>query len=171
MAQVAERYVGSAVLRKEDPELITGQARYADDLTVPGMLWMAVVRSPFAHATINAVDLSGALKVDGVVAAFSGRDLAEDWAGPLLMAWPVTEDIKNPPHWPLAQDKARHQGDPVAVVVAGSRAAAEDAAELVQVDYDPLPVVVDAESALADGAPLVHDDLGTNHCYTWTLSN
>src|SRR5438874_2145251 len=171
MAQVAERYVGKDVLRKEDAELVTGQAKYADDLTVPGMLWMAVVRSPFAHARINGVDLSKALAMDGVVAAFSGQDLAGDWAGPLPMAWPVTEDIKSPPHFPLTKDKARHQGDGVAVVVAESRAIAADAAEAVEVDYEELPVVTDSEAALADGAPLVHEEFGTNHSYTWTLSN
>ncbi len=171
MAQVAHRVIGSSVPRKEDPELVTGQARYTEDLAVPGMLWMGVVRSPFAHAKINGVDLSAALQMPGVVAAFSGQDLAEDWTGPLLMAWPVTEDINNPPHWPLAKDKVRHQGDGVAVVIAETRAAAEDAVEAVDVDYDPLPVVVDMEAALADGAPLVHDEFGTNRCYTWAHTN
>ncbi len=168
---VTSKYVGTSVLRKEDPELITGQAVYTDDLVVPGMLWMEVVRSPYAHAKINGVDLSKALAMPGVVAAFSGEDLGADWAGPLLMAWAVTQDINNPPHWPLAKDKARHQGDGVAVVVAETRAAAVDAAEVVEVDYEELPVVVDMEAALADGAPLVHDEFGTNKCYTWTLSN
>jgi carbon-monoxide dehydrogenase large subunit len=168
---VAERVVGTPVLRKEDPELITGQGKYADDLVVPGMLWMHVVRSPFAHARINRVDVSAALAMDGVVAAFSGEDLAGDWAGPLLMAWPVTEDIKNPSHWPLTKDKARHQGDGVAVVVAESRALAKDAAETVVVDYEALPAVVDMDAALADGAPLVHEEFGTNKSYTWALNN
>lgn len=171
MAKVAERYVGKDVLRKEDAELITGQARFTEDLVLPGMLWMAVVRSPFAHARIKKVDVSKALAMDGVVAAFSGEDLAGDWAGPLLMAWPVTEDINNPPHWPLAKDKVRYQGDGVAVVVTDSRARAEDAAELVDVDYEPLPVVVEMEEALAAGAPLVHDEFGTNKSYVWTLTN
>src|SRR5438132_8418055 len=171
MAQVAELSVGSSVLRKEDPELLTGKAKYAADLAVPGMLWMEVVRSPFAHAKINRVDVSRALAMPGVVAAFSGQDLADDWAGPLLMAWPVTEDINNPSHWPLTKDKARHQGDGVAVIIAESREAARDGGEAVQVDYDPLPVVTDMEEALKDGAPLVHDEFGTNKCYTWTLSN
>jgi aerobic carbon-monoxide dehydrogenase large subunit len=171
MAQTAERYVGSEVRRKEDAQLITGEARYTDDISVPGMLWMHVVRSPFAHARINSVDLSKALAMDGVVAAFSGQDLAGDWAGPMLMAWPVTEDIKNPPHWPLTMDKARYQGDGVAVVIAESRGAAADAAEAVDVDYEPLDVVVGMEAALADGSALVHDDIGTNKSYTWTLTN
>ncbi len=169
MAKTAERYVGQPVLRKEDAEFLTGQAGYTDDIALPGMLWMAVVRSPFAHARITKVDLSKALAMKGVVAAFSGQDF--EWAGPLLMAWPVTDDLNNPPHWPLAKDKARYQGDGVAVVVAESRGLAADAAEAVQVEYDPLPAVVDMEAALADRAPTVHDEFGTNRCYTWKLTN
>jgi aerobic carbon-monoxide dehydrogenase large subunit len=164
-----EKYVGQPILRKEDPELLTGRGRYTDDLTVPGMLWMSVVRSPYAHARINGVDLSRALATPGVVAAFAGSDFA--WAGPLLMAWPVTDDIKNPPHMPLATDKARHQGDGVAVVIAESRGEAMDGAEVVDVDYEALPAVTDVEAALADGAPIVHDEFGTNKSYTWGLTN
>jgi carbon-monoxide dehydrogenase large subunit len=171
MAQVADRIVGTEVLRKEDPELLTGQARYTDDLSVPGMLHMVVVRSPFASARIKGVDASKALAMDGVVAVFTGVDLAEDWAGPLLMAWAVTPELKNPPHWPLTKDVARHMGDGVALVVAESRALAKDAAEAVEVDYEPLTPVVDMEAALADGAPIVHEDQGTNKAYTWVLNN
>jgi aerobic carbon-monoxide dehydrogenase large subunit len=160
-----EKFVGQPVLRKEDPELLTGRGRYTDDFVVPGMLWMSVVRSPFAHARINGVDLSEALATPGVVAAFSGKDF--EWAGPLLMAWPVTDDLKNGPHMPLAAEKARYQGDGVAVVVAESRAAAVDGAEVVHVDYEPLPSVTDVEAALAEGAPLVHDEFDTNRSYTW----
>ncbi len=170
MAKTESRVIGTPVLRKEDPELLTGQAKYTDDLTAQGMLWMHVVRSPYAHARIGRVDVSKALAMPGVVAAFSGQDLA-DWTGPLLMAWPVTEDINNPPHWPLAKDKARYQGDGVAVVVAESRAQAADAAEVVEIDYESLPVAVDMEAALASGAPLVHEEFGTNKSYTWTLTN
>jgi carbon-monoxide dehydrogenase large subunit len=164
-------YVGTEVLRKEDPELITGQARYTDDLTLHGMLHMVVVRSPFAHARIKNVDLSKALATPGIVAAYSGQDLADSWIGGLPMAWPVTDDIKVPAHWPLAKDVARYQGDGVAVVLAESRAAAKDGADAVDVDYEPLAAVVDAEAALGDGAPLVHEEFGTNKSYTWTLSN
>ena len=164
-----ETYVGSPVARKEDPELLTGQARFIDDLVVPGMVWMAVVRSPYAHARITSVDLGAAREAEGVVAAFSGADLADQWAGGLPCAWPVTEDIKLATHWPLAVDKARYAGDGVAVVIAESRALAQDAAELVQVDYEPLPAVSDVEAALGDDAPVLHDDLGTNHCFTWKL--
>ena len=164
-----EKFVGQPVLRKEDPEFLTGTARYTDDLTAPGMVWMAVVRSPYAHARVKGVDVSAALEMEGVVAAYSASDF--EWAGPLLMAWPVTDDINNPPHYPLAAEKARYQGDGVAVVVAGSRGQAEDAAEAVAVDYEPLDAVVDVEAALADGAPIVHEEFGTNRCYTWTNAN
>ncbi len=162
--------IGQAIPRKEDPKLLTGQARYVDDLALPGMAWMAVVRSPYAHARIKRVDLSKALQAPGVVAAFSGQDLAQDLGSGLPCAWPVTEDINMPPHYPLARDKARYVGDGVAVVLAESRALAKDAVELVEVEYEPLPAVTDVEAALAEGAPLVHEELGTNRCYTWTLS-
>ena len=164
-----QTYIGSPVARKEDPELLTGQARFVDDIAIAGMVWMAVVRSPYAHARITSVDLTAAREAEGVVAAFSGADLADQWAGGLPCAWPVTEDIKLATHWPLAVDKARYAGDGVAVVIADSRALAKDAAELVQVDYEPLPAVSDVEAALGDDAPILHDDLGTNHCYTWKL--
>ncbi|HKP17068.1 MAG TPA: xanthine dehydrogenase family protein molybdopterin-binding subunit, partial [Gaiellaceae bacterium] len=162
--------IGTAVPRKEDPELLTGQARYVDDLAIPGMVWMALVRSPYAHAGINGVDTSAARAAEGVVAAFSGEDLAGDIPAGLPCAWPVTEDINMPAHWPLARDKARYVGDAVAVVLADSRALAKDAAELVQVDYEPLPAVTDVAEALAEGAPLIHDEFGTNRSYEWTLS-
>jgi carbon-monoxide dehydrogenase large subunit len=174
MATITEvdvgRVVGTSVKRKEDLKLLTGRARYVDDISLPGMVWMAVVRSPYAHARIGGVDVSAAREAPGAVAAFSGEDLAGEWAGPLPCAWPVTEDINMPSHWPLARDKARYVGDGVAVVVAETREQAADAAELVVVDYEPLPAVVDPEAALAEGAPLVHDEFGTNRCYTWTLA-
>jgi carbon-monoxide dehydrogenase large subunit len=171
MAVTEERttYIGQSVERKEDAKLLTGESRFIDDLTLPGMVWAAVVRSPYAHARITSVDLSKALEAEGVVAAFSGSDLAEDWKATLPCVWLVTEDTKQPFHRPLATDKARHQGDGVAVVLAESRALAKDAAELVEVEYEPLDPVIDPEAALADGAPLVHDEFGTNHCYTWAL--
>ena len=125
--------------------------------------------APYAHARIGKVDLAAARKVQGVVAAFSGAELAADWAGSLPCAWPVTEEIRMPSHFPLAFDKARHVGDGVAVVVAETRAIAKDAAELVEVEYEPLGAVADVAKALDDGAPLVHDDLGTNECYVWKL--
>jgi carbon-monoxide dehydrogenase large subunit len=162
--------VGAPVARKEDRKLLTGQAQFVDDISLPGMVWLAVVRSPYAHARIQSVDVSGALAHAGVVKAYAGEDLAEDWAAGLPCAWLPTEDTNAPIHRPLATDKARYVGDGVAVVVAESREAARDAAELVRVDYDPLPAVIDPEAALAEGAPLVHEEFGTNRCYVWELT-
>jgi carbon-monoxide dehydrogenase large subunit len=185
MTQVAEapaaaaQYVGGGVLRKEDPELVTGHARYVDNIALPGMLWVGIVRSPFAHARINSVELARAREMPGVIAAFSGEDLAGEWAAGLPCAWPIanrsfpdptTEDPRAPDHWPVAKDKARHAGDPVAVVVAESRALAADALEAVAVDYDPLDPVLDLEDALKPEAALVHEDFEDNRCYTWGLA-
>ncbi len=170
MMSAAESFVGAPVKRKEDRSLLTGSSTYVDDIALHGMVWMVVVRSPYAHARIARVDLEAARAAEGVVAAFSGADLRETWAGSLPCAWPVTEDMKSPPHYPLAIDEARYQGDGVAVVLAETRALARDAAELVEVDYEPLGVVVDVERALVAEAPLVHDDLGTNECYVWKLA-
>jgi carbon-monoxide dehydrogenase large subunit len=161
--------IGKPVPRKEDAKLLTGQARYIDDLTLPGMVWASIVRSPFAHARITSVDVTAAREAEGVVAAFSGADLADDWAATLPCVWLVTEDTKQPMHRPLATDKVRYQGDGVAVVIAESRALAKDAAELVEVEYEQLPAVIDPEEALADGAPVLHEEFGTNHCFTWKL--
>jgi carbon-monoxide dehydrogenase large subunit len=177
--QEGTRYVGQGILRKEDPELVTGQARYIDDMTLPGMVWMTVVRSPHAHARIRKVDVSGALARPGVVAAFTGEDLASEWAGGLPCAWPIPSthwpepfdtDPRMPTHWPLAKDKARFAGDGVAVVIADSREHAVDAAESVVVDWEPLDAALEIEEAAADGAPVIHEDLGDNRCYTWSLS-
>ena len=162
-------YIGAAVPRREDRKLLTGKGSFVDNLTLPGMLWMALVRSPYAHARIVGVDVSAAAGAPGVVAAYSGHDLASEWGGSLPCAWPVTEDIEMPPHWPLAQDEARYEGDAVAVVVADSRAAAVDAAELIRVDWEELPAVTDVAHALDEGAPLVHDNLPSNKCYVWPL--
>jgi aerobic carbon-monoxide dehydrogenase large subunit len=165
---ITERFVGQPVLRKEDPALLRGQGSFVENMTLPAMLHMAVVRSPFAHARVVNVDVSNALEVPGVVGAWSGADLAEQWAAPLPMVWPITEDIKTSDHWPLTKDKARFQGDGVAVVLAESRAAANDGAEAVDVEYEPLPAVTDIEEATKDGAPLVHDELGTNAVVHWS---
>ncbi|WP_406723756.1 xanthine dehydrogenase family protein molybdopterin-binding subunit [Streptomyces sp. GD-15H] len=163
-----EREVGRGRLRKEDARLITGQTNWTDNISVTGLLHIAFLRSPMAHARIERVDVSPALERPGVVAAFSGRDLAQG-LGSLPCAWPVTEDIVLPDHPPVAVDEVRHAGDPVAVVVARDRYAAADALEAVEVDYEPLPPVLDLEAALAEDAPLVHADKGTNRSYVWPL--
>jgi aerobic carbon-monoxide dehydrogenase large subunit len=160
--------VGRTVHRREDARLVTGQTRWTDNIQLPGMLHMAVLRSPMAHARISGVDVSAALEQPGVLAAFSGADLADE-LGSLPCAWPVTEDMVHPDHPPLAVDEVRYVGDAVAVVVARDRYAVADALEHVAVDYDPLPAVVDLEEALADKV-LVHADKGTNTCFVWPLS-
>jgi carbon-monoxide dehydrogenase large subunit len=164
--QRPHRVLGTRLVRKEDPALLTGEARFTDDLAIPGALHLAILRSPYAHARIKSVDVSAARAMPGVVAAYRGADLA--WAAPMPSAWAVTPDMKNPPHYPLTSDKARYVGDGVAVVLARSNAEARDALEAIRVDYEPLPAVVDLEDALSDKV-LVHDEIGTNKSYTWDL--
>jgi carbon-monoxide dehydrogenase large subunit len=160
--------VGTRLLRKEDAPLLTGESRYIADLDVPGALHLELVRSPYAHARIRSIDTSAAAAMPGVVAVFTGADLVDEWAAPMPCAWPVTDDMKNPNHRPLAVDKVCYAGDGVAVVVANTAYEARDAAGEVIVDYEPLPVVVDLEDARSDRV-VIHDDLGTNTSYTWTL--
>lgn len=164
-----KRFVGAPVPRKEDARLLRGETRFVDGIVVPGALWMALVRSPYANARVARVDLEAARGAEGVVAAFSGAELQGEWAGSLPCAWPVTEEIRMPPHYPLAAERVRYVGDGVAVVVAESRALAKDAAALVEVDYEVLAAAVAVEDALKPGAPLVHEQLGTNVCYEWAL--
>jgi carbon-monoxide dehydrogenase large subunit len=160
--------LGSRLPRKEDPALLTGEARYVDDLQVPGALYMDVLRSPLAHARIRSVDVSAAREVPGVVAAFIGADLRDEWMTPMPCAWPVTDDMKSPQHWPLAIDKVNYVGDGVAVVLAETPYVARDALESIVVDYEELPAVVDLEDALSDRV-VIHDSCGTNRCFTWEL--
>jgi len=169
VTESTETVLGTSVKRKEDEGLLRGRATFVENLTLPGTVTMAVVRSPYANARIVSVNLEPARAAEGVVAAFSGAELAGDWAGGMPCAWPVTEDIKMPPHYPLATEVARYQGDAVAVVIAETRSLATDAAELVEVEYEPLDAVADAVKALEPDAPLVHEDLGTNECYVWKL--
>jgi carbon-monoxide dehydrogenase large subunit len=184
MTQVAEpqgkRWVGGGVLRKEDPELLTGQGRFVDDIALPGMLWLSFVRSPVAHANLARVDIDAAKDMPGVVAVFTGQDLADEWATAMPCGWPIadrvmpdepTADARVPDHWPVAKDRVRYMGEIVAVVAADSRERAADAVEAVDVDYDELPVVTDMEAALADDAPVIHEAFGDNRAYTWNLTN
>ena len=159
--------VGRARLRKEDAKLITGQTNWTDNIKLPGMLQMAFLRSPFAHAKITRVDVSGALTMPGVVAAFSGADFADE-QGSLPCAWPVTPDIIIPPHPPMAVDEVRYVGEAVAVVVARDRYLAADALAAIDVDYEPLPPVLDMRAALAEGSPKVHE--AGNKSYEWVFA-
>jgi aerobic carbon-monoxide dehydrogenase large subunit len=120
------KYIGASAPRKEDRKLLTGQARYVDDLSLTGMVWAYVVRSPYAHARITRVDVSKAREAEGVVGAFSGADLTDDWKTTLPCVWLPTPDTKQPMHRPLATDKVRYAGDGVAIVLAESRALAKD---------------------------------------------
>ncbi len=163
--------VGTSLKRKEDPRMITGRGRYTEDINLPGTLHAIVVRSPEAHAAITSIDTSAAKEGAGVVAVLTGEDMADDFAGPIPMVWaPPGVEIKTPEHWPLKRGQVKHVGDPVAVVVATSRAAAVDAAEDVIVEYDPKPPVVEPEAALEDGAPLVWEEFGTNKTHEWALA-
>jgi carbon-monoxide dehydrogenase large subunit len=167
MTTVAEQQttsVGTRVRRKEDPPLLTGEARYVDDLQIPGSLWVAILRSPVAHARIRSIDTSAARSMPGVVEVFTGADVRGDFVGPLPCAVSIP-DMKAPEHWPVASETVNYVGDAVAVVVAESNAAARDALESIVVAFDELPAVVDLEQALADTA-LVHESLGTNSVYT-----
>jgi carbon-monoxide dehydrogenase large subunit len=159
---------GQSLRRKEDPRLITGRATYVDDIALPGMLYLAVVRSTEAHANIVSIDTSSALGRPGIKGVFTGEDMS-DLLAPLPMAWaPPGVEIKTPERWPLARGKVAHVGDAVAMVIGDDRYAVVDAAEQVQVEYAPLPVVVDVEEALKDEI-LVHESLGTNKAHEWSM--
>ena len=157
--------VGSRIRRREDPRLITGRATYVDDVKLVGMVHAAFIRSPYAHAKILRLEMTKAKAHPGVLAAFSGADLH---AVGMTASLPVAHklpDLKTPPHYPLAVDEVRFVGEAVAVIVASDPYVVRDAAELVEVEYDELPVVVDLEKATVSGAPLVHAALGTNVAY------
>ncbi|WP_166356023.1 xanthine dehydrogenase family protein molybdopterin-binding subunit [Phytoactinopolyspora limicola] len=162
--------VGRDRRRKEDARLITGRTMWTENITLPGMLHLAILRSPMAHARISHVDVSPARHLPGVIDAFCGRDIA-DIQGALACAWPVTEDTVVPDYPPLAVDEVRHTGEPVAVVAARDRASAQDALEAIEIDYEPLPVVMDMEAALTADSPLVHSAQGTNKSYTWIFDS
>jgi aerobic carbon-monoxide dehydrogenase large subunit len=167
-AEAPTAELGRARLRKEDARLITGQTNWTDNITLPGMLHIAFLRSPYSHAKVSRVDVSGATKVPGVVAAFSGADFAAE-QGSLPCAWPVTEDIVIPAHPPIAVDEVRYVGEAVAVVVARDRYTAADALSAIEVDYEPLPPVLDMRTALDEGSPKVHD--AGNKSYEWVFGN
>jgi carbon-monoxide dehydrogenase large subunit len=158
--------LGKARLRKEDARLVTGQTNWTDNIVLPGMLHMCFVRSPFAHARITSVDVSAARSMPGVIAAFSGADFAGE-QGSLPCAWPVTPDIVIPHHPPMATDEVRYVGEAVAVVVARDRYEAADAIAAVDVNYEPLPPVLDMRSALESGSPKVHE--AGNKSYEWVF--
>jgi carbon-monoxide dehydrogenase large subunit len=153
--------------RKEDPRLIQGLSHYVDDIQLPGTLFMAVVRSPHAHARIRSLDTSKAKEAPGVVAVVTGEEL-RGVIGPVPCAVQIP-DMKPAFRSVLAVEKVRFVGEPVAVVVASDRYAARDAVDLVEVDYDPLPAVMDPEKSIAKGAPRIYDHFADNIAYRWEL--
>jgi len=161
-------WVGKKLKRKEDPRLIQGISHYTDDLKLAGMLCCAFARSPHAHAEITAIRTDAARALPGVIAVFTAADTSGLGPVPCAIQMP---DLKIPKHPVLASGRVRYVGEPVAVVVAEDLYTARDAAELVEVDYDPLPVVTDMEKALSKDTPFVHDEFKSNQAFTHTLKN
>src|SRR5215470_10164951 len=159
---MSDNYVGKRVKRTEDPRLIRGLAHYVDDIALPNTLHVAFVRSIYAHAKITSIDTSDALAAPGVVAVYTGKDVAGK-IGPVPCAGALP-DLKVPVHTVLATDKVYFVGHPIAAVVASDRYTATDAANMVAVDYEELPVVVDVEAA-AKGRPVIHEPFGDNIAY------
>ena len=159
-------YIGTRTPRKEDPKLIRGRGVFTDDVTLPGMVYVSLVRSPHAHARIRRIDAGAARKEPGVVTVITGKDAEATGVLPVFITVPGMSGSK---HMPLATDKARYVGDAIAAVVADTRQAAKRAADMVTIDYEPLPVVVDATKALEPGAPILHEELGTNLVFTYPV--
>jgi carbon-monoxide dehydrogenase large subunit len=167
--------IGARVQRKEDYRFLTGAGQYTDDVILPHQSYAAFVRSPHAHATIKSIKTDKAKKAPGVLGVYTGEDAAAAKLGGLPCGWLITDvngqPMKEPPHPVLAQGKARHVGDQVAVVIAETQEQARDAAELVEVNYDVLPAVVDAVKAIQKGAPQLHEIAPNNTCYVWGLGD
>ncbi len=164
------KFVGKSFKRVEDPRFLQGQGKYVSNLQRPGMAYVAIVRSPHAHAEIKGIDASAALELDGVVAVFTGQDLIDGGVGQLPCGWVVPE-CKIPERWPVEPGRVRHVGDAVAVVVADSPYVAEDALELIEVDYEPLPVSMGARATTEYRAQQIHDEIPNNTAYTWALGD
>ena len=164
------RYVGASIKRREDPRFIQGKGRYVANIQLPGMVHVAIKRSPYAHARIAGMDTSAASAMDGVLAVFTGQDFKDGGCGPLPCGW-LVPDTKVPDRPIVVIDRVCHVGDSVAVVVAEDPYVAADAVEAIEVDYDPLPTVVDARGATDEGAPRVHDEIEDNVSYHWELGD
>ena len=159
------KFVGARIKRREDPSLIRGLGQYVDDVKLPDLLHVAILRSPYAHAKIKSIDTSAARQHPGVVGVFTGAEL-RDQIGTL----PTTAEnptLRIPNHYVLAVDKVCYVGEGIAAVVAEDRYTARDAAELIQVDYEPLPVVTDPEQALTSGSPVIHSEWPDNMAFRW----
>lgn len=163
------RLFGSGIRRREDPRLITGQSTYTDDIKLTGMVHAAILRSPHAHARITSIDTSAVQGAPGVLGVYTGAD-TDGVLNPIPCAWVVPDsDVKTVAHPAMAKDIVRYVGDAVAVVVAENRYQAEDALELINVAYSPLPAVVNPEEALQAGAPQLHEDAPNNQAFHWAI--
>jgi len=164
------RVFGSGIKRREDPRLLTGTARYTADFTLPGQLYAAIVRSPHGHARIGKIDTAAAKMAPGVAAVFTAAD-TEGVLHPIPCAWLVpNSNLKTAPYPPLAKTVVRYVGDAVAVVVAESAQQASDAVELIDVEYEPLPVTIDPEQAVRPDAPQLHAEAPGNLAFHWTVA-
>lgn len=165
--------IGEAITRREDYRFLTGQGKYVDDINLMHQTHAWIVRSPYAHATINAVDTGNAADMPGVVAIYTSADFSE--AGGVPCGWQVNNKdgspMNEPKHPILAEGKVRHVGDPVVLVIAETRLQARNAAEAVVVDYNELPAVINMKAALEDDSPVMHDDVGSNLCFDWELGD
>jgi len=168
MAATIERVLGKSIKRREDPRFITGKGTYVDDVKLPGTTYAAFVRSPHAHARIKKIDTAAAAKHPGVVAVFTGADMTG--VNSLPCGWLLPE-LKVPPHMPLASDAARYVGDPVAVVIAETQDAALDAAEKIQVTWEPLPAVSATEQATAKASSQIHEVAPSNTAFKWQIGD
>ncbi|MHB8624996.1 MAG: xanthine dehydrogenase family protein molybdopterin-binding subunit [Aggregatilineales bacterium] len=166
---MSTRIFGSGIKRREDPRLITGKSKYTGDIDLPGMLHMVVVRSPYAHAQVKTIDTAAATALAGVVGVFTANEAK---LGNVPCAWiPPNSNFIAVPHPTLAKDKVRYVGDGVAIVIAESPSIARDAAELVHVEYEPLPAVVNPEEATKDGAPQLFEEAPHNIAFRWIASS
>jgi carbon-monoxide dehydrogenase large subunit len=167
--------MGASVKRREDRRFLLGKGKYTDDVSLPNQSHAVFVRSPYAHAAIRSIDTSTARSAPGVLAVLTGDDVAADGLGGIPCGWMIKNKddspMVEPPHPALAQGKVRHVGDPVVMIVAATRAQAKDAAQLVEVDYDPLPAVALLKDAVADGAPRVWDEAAGNICFDWHIGD
>ena len=167
---MSSRIFGSGIRRREDPRLITGAATYTDDLSLPGMLHAAMLRSPHAHARITKIDASAAKNAPGVMAVYTGADIG-DALKPVPCAWLLPNaNLRIATYRAIATDTVRYVGDVVAVVVAESSYQAHDALELVEVNYAPLPCTLEPQAAMQAGAPQIHADVPNNEAFSWSVS-
>jgi carbon-monoxide dehydrogenase large subunit len=174
---MSNKYIGKAVKRVEDKRFITGKGKYTDDMILPGQTYAYIIRSPYAHAQVKSIDISQALAAEGVVAVFTGDDIAQSGINGVPAGWQVNfkngDIMKEPPH-PLlvgTGSTVKHVGDAVAVVIAESKEIAADAAELVEIDYEVFDAVVNPAEAVKEGAPLVHESAPNNIAFDWEIGN